>query len=93
MVKTSEDYMECDIYSIEKIKLSFEVKDEKLEIISPYDSDENRYYVCVGQVFFTQMGLALYNAITRNIETYEYLYDVLKVYIEYRNNEGGYYND
>ena len=27
------------------------------------------------------------------IETYEYLYDVLKVYIEHRKENGGYDND
>ena len=65
------------------MKLNFAVGDKKFDATSPYDADENRYYVCVGQVLFTQTGLALYNAISRNIEKYQYLYDVLKTYIEY----------
>lgn len=85
LLKISEDYMEYDIYSIEEMKLNFMVGDKKFDTVSPYDAEENRYYVCVGQVFFTQTGLALYNAISRNIEKYQYLYDVLKTYIEYRS--------
>ena len=87
LLKTSEAYRECDIYSIEEMKLNFAVGDKKFDATSPYDADENRYYVCVGQVLFTQTGLALYNAISRNIEKYQYLYDVLKTYIEYRSQE------
>lgn len=87
LLKTSEAYRECDIYSIEEMKLNFAVGDKKFDATSPYDADENRYYVCVGQVLFTQTGLALYNAISRNIEKYQYLYDVLKTYIEYRSRE------
>ncbi len=93
LIKTSENHMECDIYSIEEMRLFFKVDDKQFEAVSPYDEDENRFYVCVGQVFFTQTGLALYNAIVKNIETYEYLYDVLKVYIEHRKENGGYDND
>lgn len=85
LIKTSEDHMECDIYSIEEMNLVFEVGDKKIEYKAPYDSNENRYFVCVGQVFFTQTGLALYNSIAKNNMKYEYLYDVLKIYIEYRN--------
>ena len=38
-------------------------------------------FICTGQAFFTQTGLALYHALA--FEPYSYLFDVLKGYISY----------
>lgn len=86
LIKTSENHMECDIYSIEEMELCFEVDDKQFESVSSYDAEENRFYVCVGQVFFTQTGLALYNAIAKTVQPHEHLFDVLKLYIKHRSN-------
>lgn len=85
LIKTSENHMECDIYSFEEMDLVFEVNEKKFKFKAPYDAEENRYFVCVGQTFFTQIGFSLYNSIAKNNIKYEHLYDVLKIYIEYRN--------
>lgn len=81
LIKLSEVHDESEIYSYNPMKLTFSVKELSFESCSLHSSEENYNFICTGQAFFTQTGLALYHALA--FEPYSYLFDVLKSYISY----------
>jgi hypothetical protein len=81
LIKLSEVHDESEIYSHNPMKLTFSVKELSFESCSLHSSEENYNFICTGQAFFTQTGLALYHALA--FEPYSYLFDVLKGYISY----------
>ncbi len=81
LIKLSAVHDESEIYSYSPMKLTFSVKESNFETCSLHSSEENYNFICTGQAFFTQTGLALYHALA--FEPYSYLFDVLKGYISY----------
>lgn len=81
LIKLSAVHDESEIYSYNPMKLTFSVKELNFETCSLHSSEENYNFICTGQAFFTQTGLALYHALA--FEPYSHLFDVLKGYISY----------
>lgn len=81
LIRLSAVHDESEVYSPISMKLFFSVKESSFETSSLYDSEGNYNFICTGQAFFTQTGLALYHALS--FEPYSYLFDVLKGYIFY----------
>lgn len=84
LIKLSEIHDESEIYSYTPMKLTFSVKKLSFESCSLHTSEENYNFICTGQAFFTQTGLALYHALA--LEPYSYLFNVLEGYISYTAN-------
>lgn len=84
LIKLSELHDESEIYSYAPMKITFSVKELSFESCSLHSDEENYNFICTGQAFFTQTGLALYHAL--DFEPYSYLFDVLKGYINYTAN-------
>lgn len=72
---------ESEIYSHSSMEITFSVNDSSFKKDSLYDEVGNYHFICTGQAFFTQTGLALYNALSFN--SYEHLFQVLEEYIVY----------
>lgn len=84
LIKLSPMHDESEIYSHDTMKLTFSVADTSLETTSLYDDEKDYHFICTGQAFFTQTGLALYHALA--FEPYAHLYEVLEGYISYTAN-------
>lgn len=84
LIKLSEMHDESEIYSYSPMKLTFSVKKLSFESSSLHNNEENYNFICTGQAFFTQTGLALYHALA--FEPYPFLFDVLEGYISYTAN-------
>ncbi len=68
------------VYSTESTEVSFSCCGETIQIQMPFDAEDNNYQVQTGFVFFTQVGLALYNVL--NVSAYEGLFSVVKRFAE-----------
>lgn len=91
LVRINKAYDEGEIHSHNPIKLTFSVEDLSFESCSLRSNKENYNFVFTGQAFFTQTGLALYNALS--FEPYPYLFDVLRHYISYTADNWSYKYD
>jgi hypothetical protein len=92
LIKISPVHDESEIYSHSKMHIKYSVGAKEFETDSL--QDENYEFVYTGQVRFTHIGWALYNAISN--EPYQHLYDVLWEYINFTEEkwyEGGESND
>lgn len=84
LIKMSQVHDESEIYFYEKQTGVFSVLQDHLEMESIYSEQDSYNYILTGQAFFTQLGLALYNALS--VEPYENLFVILKNYC-YFNQE------
>ena len=84
LIKLSAIHDESEIYSRNPMKLTFSVEDLSFQTQSLYNDENDYHFICTGQAFFTQTGLALYHALS--FEPYIHLYKVLEGYIFYTAN-------
>lgn len=70
------------IYFSENIEAEFSCKNTKKIIKGKFDKEDNVYQVTTGYVFFTQVGLSLYNIIGDSQGEYENLGSILSTFVD-----------
>ena len=92
LIQLSEENDQCDIYSKNKIAFTFNVANESFFEESLFDKQNLIYYLFTGNAIYTQIGLALYNSISKNSSVYRGLIDLLKGYLVYvKDNQNKWY--
>lgn len=81
LIKLSNIHDESEIYSYAPMKFTFSVGNSSFETCSLHGDEESYNFICTGQAFFTQTGLALYHALA--FEPYSHLFEVLERYVSY----------